>query len=316
MSGSSERSPHPRIPTMRTRSILILALATTSSLFLTPDADAWLLLDDGPIDGVAAQPASFANCTQCHASNALNSGNGSFAISGVPSVYAPSTVYPVTVTLQDPGQEIWGFELTALDASGANAGQLASSDGRTQTSTDFQGRSYVKQTRTGNFSGTLNGPVTWSFNWTSPASGTARFYAAGNAGNDNGSTTGDFIYSAATASSDGSVSTTLVLQPDTATPRRGSLWNVRARVRNHSGAAASMAVVSRVNLGGGQFFPAAGWLLAPVPVSLAAGAQADEILAHPIPISAPLVTASYEGYVGIAPSTLLASDSFAFSVTP
>lgn len=143
----------------------------------------------GPPNGVTGAPGQ-NNCTQCHSGNAVNSGNGSFAISG-PDTYVPGQTYPITVTLQDPGQVRWGFEFTPL----ANGTLQATDAARTQTST-AGGNRYIKHTATGTNDNTADGPVSWTFDWTAPSGdvGPITFYAAGNAANSNGSTGGDFIY--------------------------------------------------------------------------------------------------------------------------
>jgi len=58
------------------------------------------------------------------------------------------------------------------------------------------GITYLKQTSAGTYAGTANGPVSWGFNWTAPASGTGKvyFYVSGVAANDNGSSSGDYCY--------------------------------------------------------------------------------------------------------------------------
>ena len=303
---------------MKRRSLVSLTIASLATALVASDADALLISSFGPIDGVAAQRPTYTNCSQCHFGNAVNGGDGSMVISGVPAVYTPGTAYPIQVTLEDPGQLRWGFEMVVLDEAGSNLGSLASVDPNTQVSTDFTGRMFAKHTLAGTMAGTMNGPVSWNVAWTAPAaaSGPASFYAAGNAANFNGSTSGDFIYTAASVAADTAGDALLVLQPDTLFPRRGTTWNVRARIRDTSNAANSVLLVSRVNLGGGNFFPPTGFLLPPVSVSLVPDGQLDATLTHPIAAMTPLITATYEGFIGRAPSTLVDADSFTFSVTP
>lgn len=143
----------------------------------------------GPPNGMTGAPGQ-SNCTQCHNGNALNSGNGLFTISG-PENYVPGQIYPITVTLQDPGQLRWGFEFTPL-----NKGTLQVTDAAHTQSSSAGGSSFIKHTASGTFDNTADGPVSWSFNWTAPSGdeGPVTFYAAGNAANSSGSTGGDFIY--------------------------------------------------------------------------------------------------------------------------
>lgn len=305
---------------MRHRSFLRAGLVAGAALLVTAAAPALLLSGSGPINGVAAAPGDFANCTACHTTNAVNSGDGSFAIGGAPAVYTPGQTYPLTITLQDPGQKRWGFELVALDDAGANAGLLASTGATVQTSTDAAGRIYAKHTNAGSFSGTANGPVSWTVNWTAPAAGrgTVAFYAAGNAANNNLSNSGDFIYTAATATGEFGVApdATVVAQPDDPSVRRGATLAVRARVRNHLPVADNLIVVSRLKLPTGAFYPAVGWLLPPAQVALIPDGQQSVDLIHAVPLAAPLITARYDVMVGRAPSTLIGTDFFTLSILP
>ncbi|MBM3316978.1 MAG: hypothetical protein FJY75_03905 [Candidatus Eisenbacteria bacterium] len=133
-------------------------------------------------------------CHACHGSFPLNSGDGLFTIAG-PELFAPGHTYTITVTISDPGQSRWGFEITPLDQ-----GACAVTDPAHTQLSSSGGRSYVKQTSAGTFPGSP-GPVSWSFDWTAPVPSPPEvmFYAAGNAANGNGLTSGDYIYTAAFA---------------------------------------------------------------------------------------------------------------------
>ncbi len=303
---------------MRFRLPAAATLALSLSLVATGSAAA-LFNSFGPIDGVAAQPTTYANCSQCHIGNAVNGGDGSLVISGVPAEYTPGTTYTLTVTLQDPGQARWGFELVALDQLDANAGSLAAGGPDTQVSTDILGRQFVKHTSSGTHAGTLDGPVSWTFDWKSPpaGTGTVSFFCAGNAADNDLSPSGDFIYTAATASAElgSGTQATLVLQPDSPRPRRGTTLAVRARIRNHQASASSTTLVSRLRLPNGNTFPATGWLLPPIPVSLPSLGQGEADMLHAVPITAPLITATYEAFIGSA-GNLVSQDSFTVTVLP
>ena len=156
----------------------------------------------------AGDPPGNGTCAECHFGG-LNTGDGSLSISA-PAAYMPGQQYTITVTLQDPGQTRWGFELTALTSAFQMAGSLASADTLTKTQVFFL-KTYVSHTSNGinNQLGTsplpndgtywqlADGPASWTFRWTAPPSGTGTvtFYAAGNAANGNGTNgAGDFIY--------------------------------------------------------------------------------------------------------------------------
>jgi hypothetical protein len=151
---------------------------------------------EGPPDGVAGDPPLFFNCTLCHDSFAVNSGNGSLELLGLPLDYTPGAQYDLTVRLADPGQVEWGFEITALDAAGAAAGSFTITDALQTQLSDNPGTNpdYVKHTLDGVHEGTPNGPVTWGFRWTAPLSGAVTFYLAGNAADGSGDPSGDYIY--------------------------------------------------------------------------------------------------------------------------
>ena len=69
-------------------------------------------------------------------------------------------------------------------------------DGETQVSFSSSfGREYIKHTLPGTAAGQPEGHA-WSFEWTAPPDdvGPVTFYAAGNAANNNGNNSGDYIY--------------------------------------------------------------------------------------------------------------------------
>jgi hypothetical protein len=114
----------------------------------------------GPPNGHTGAPGE-NNCTACHTSNPLNSGNGNFNIDG-PLVWVPGETYPVTVTLADPGQLRWGFEATQL-----GQGLFSESSANLQISSGG-GNQYIKHTSAGTHANTPDGPVSWTFDWTAP----------------------------------------------------------------------------------------------------------------------------------------------------
>lgn len=148
-------------------------------------------------------------CTDCHGGHVVNpDALGSVTIDGVPTSYMPGQTYPLTVTVTRTGQQRWGFELTSLKASdNTMAGTLTLVNTITRIVT-LNSRNYIEQTTVnggdGTFSGQANG--SWDFNWTAPAAGagSVTFYAAGNAADGSGTTTGDFIYTKTASSLEGS----------------------------------------------------------------------------------------------------------------
>lgn len=148
-------------------------------------------------------------CFTCH-NGGLNDGSGSLAIVGVPETYTPGSVHTISVTLTRAGSTCWGFELTCLKTSdGSAAGTLANTTPLTYVQIS-SGKTYVSHTTLntpsdGTFLGTVDGPVTWTFEWTAPPaqSGEVRFYAVGVAADASGDADGgDFVVTTSTPSAE------------------------------------------------------------------------------------------------------------------
>jgi uncharacterized protein (TIGR03437 family) len=184
--------------------------ATKIAIFLTAVPVLIYGYAEGPDAGTAGVPGE-TTCAACHSGG---SGSGSVKVdfpSGL--TYMPGSRQHLVVTVADPSQRRWGFELTARQANKttAQAGTFTpGSDGYTQlacTQTTFQTESfgpscpssmpmqYVEHTLKGTRNGTRNS-VTFEFDWTPPASdvGNITIYVAANAANGDGNTGGDHIY--------------------------------------------------------------------------------------------------------------------------
>jgi uncharacterized repeat protein (TIGR01451 family) len=153
----------------------------------------------GPPPGYTGAPQEEPEaCAECHVPP--DAGTGKIFITA-PQTYVPGQTYPVTVTHQnvDPTRLRWGFQLTVLDnASDEKAGELQSINGLTQVLNNAgpnSARQYIEHTSVGTFIGQQNG-ASWTFNWTAPSTdvGPVTFYAAGNQANNDGNTSGDYIY--------------------------------------------------------------------------------------------------------------------------
>ncbi len=169
-----------------------IAALAAAALFLPDVATA---RSGDPPDGRTGGPDQLTCADGCHTGNALNSGDGTLSISGLPAQYALGETYPITVTLDKSGQMRWGFELAALSIQAEQAGTIAVTDAdSTQTSTTSS-ITYIKHTADGTRAGTV-GPKSWTFDWTAPLTdvGEVTLYAAGNAADNNNSSSGDFIY--------------------------------------------------------------------------------------------------------------------------
>ena len=141
------------------------------------------------------------NCTACHSTFPVNSGSGSVSVA-VPQSYASGITYAITVTVSDPDQMRWGFELSARTEAGAQAGNLvAGADGFTQRLPNIDAVQYISHTSAGTRLGTSDG-VTFEFQWTAPdiSAGPVVFSVAGNAANGNLDHSGDRIYTSSSTS--------------------------------------------------------------------------------------------------------------------
>ncbi len=170
----------------------------------------------GPPAGYTGAPQEEPEaCAECHVPP--SAGTGQISITA-PSTYVPGQTYAITVTHTnaDPTRLRWGFELTVLDtASDEKAGELQNPDGLTQVLNNAgpgSARQYIEHTAAGTFIGQQNG-ASWTFNWTAPPIdvGPVVFYAAGNQANNDGNTSGDYIYKTFVASAPASTSADFAL---------------------------------------------------------------------------------------------------------
>ncbi len=173
---------------------LTVALVTVYSL-TTRRVQAY---SSGPPPSFTGAPGE-EDCLACHGPFVLNSGPGTFKITGLPISYAAGQEYVVTVTLKQVNRALYGFELTALDETGKQAGTFTLTDAqRMQLKTgtvESNPRTYIEHTRDGN-TATAPDQNEWSFKWIAPpvSTGTVTFYGAGNAADGNGTSIGDYIY--------------------------------------------------------------------------------------------------------------------------
>jgi cytochrome c553 len=158
----------------------------------------------GPSPSFTGAPLE-ANCTACHSTFKVNSGDGQVTISGLPKNYLAGQQIPLTVTVSDPSGVLYGFQMTGVDKNGRKIGEFilptpspSPAVPALQLVTGFvngQERQYIEHTVQG-ITPTVAGSKTWQFNWTAPSrrAGKLSFYAAGNAANSDSSSDGDQIY--------------------------------------------------------------------------------------------------------------------------
>lgn len=139
------------------------------------------------------------SCDACHFDFLLNPGGGTLELSGIPESYTPGESYPVSINLIRPGMKAGGFQLAArFSSDSTQAGEVspAEGEGSNLTVTWDAGVAYLHQTGSGT---ALAAPDTarWSFLWTAPETvGEVVFHLSGNAADGDGSTYGDYVYTA------------------------------------------------------------------------------------------------------------------------
>lgn len=178
--------------------LLLLFLILVLALFLLTTAFGDLVYASsfGPDDGFNGDPTNGLDCTVCHFDFPVNSGDGAVALTGLPAAFVPGTTYNLLATLQDVGQQRWGFEVSVLNGSNQQAGDLTVTDAVNTQLSDNPGvfADYMKQTFDGTYWPTPDGPVQWAFDWVAPNASSVTFYIAGNAANGSEDPSGDYIY--------------------------------------------------------------------------------------------------------------------------
>ncbi len=131
------------------------------------------------------------NCTQCHAGTPQNA-DGWITSNIPPSGYIGGETYVITATGTHPGVQRFGFEITAEDELGNKTGTLTLVNS-SETKFTNAGKAV---THTAQGITPIGISRSWQVEWTAPEEipGDIIFYAAFNAANGNGSSSGDVIY--------------------------------------------------------------------------------------------------------------------------
>lgn len=150
----------------------------------------------GPPSGYAGAPTDNpASCTACHNSFTLNSGTANFAL-GVPKMLSPGAAHTVSVGFPGTTATRHGFQITMRDSGGTFRGtwgvaMTTPTYPSAQTKNASGNTAYHEHTTSG------SSQSAWTMNWTAPttlAAGPLKFYAAGNQTNNDGSPSGDHVY--------------------------------------------------------------------------------------------------------------------------
>jgi len=150
---------------------------------------AFNILQSGGFTGATGSPGE-GSCTGCHGGGPSAT---TVSITATPAFtnnsFDPLTNYTITVTVSNPSLSAFGFDCEILDAGNTSIGTMTNAGSGVQFATAFNGR--LNATHTSPKAGV--GTASWTFQWLSPTSGNATFYAAGNAVNSNGGTSGDRV---------------------------------------------------------------------------------------------------------------------------
>jgi hypothetical protein len=297
---------------MRTAMVLIGLLVIASLAFAYPS---------GIPAGYASNPPSNNSCHNCHSSFAINSGNGSIALSGLPTGgYVPSSIYHLTLTLADPGQVRWGFQLTSIYPSGTSwlqGGTLALTDPTHTALVVGSGTApdYVEQTSSGTYNGTP-GPTSWIFDWTAPSAGAGNvsFYASGNACNGNGGTSGDYVYNQSWVVSEASSTPTMDItiapvNPPIVIPANGGSFQYNMNPHNIGTTPQTFQLWNHIITAQGPIISAFG----PITRTLPGGANPTRTLTQNVASTVPAGTHYYVSLVGTYPTTISDTSFFTFT---
>jgi hypothetical protein len=176
------------------RRIAIACLA--AALLLAAAGDGRAMREAPPI----AQTGGFGEetCQSCHFQADVDAGPGRLAITGVPERFEPGRRYLILITLSHPGVAVAGFQLSVRFEDGIQAGSLAVPHGAEASTaiTSHDGVQYAHHLLDGT-APAASDSARWALAWVAPDSaGTVLFHAVANAGNDDDSPLGDFVYTA------------------------------------------------------------------------------------------------------------------------
>lgn len=195
-----------RVKVLTIGAFLVLAALAFWMIPGTPDRAAASAF--GPAPTFTGAPGE-SNCTACHSSFPVNSGDGNVVVSGLPLNYLPNQQVPVTVTVNDPSGNSFGFEMTTIDNQGRRAGLYAIPTPTPNPPTLLIQNGFVNGVQREYVSHTVNSVVptvedtkSWQVDWTAPARrvGKVTFHASGNGADGTGGTDNDRIYTTSSGS--------------------------------------------------------------------------------------------------------------------
>jgi len=159
-------------------------------------SETFSITNPGHLDGAFTGGFGEQTCHSCHFDYDLNYERGSLSLEGVPDKYKPGKEYEVQINLQSEKLEIGGFQMTARFRDGSQAGQF-NWEGNSMIFTPQISDSvkYLQHSRDGT-SPTGDKEISWNFIWKAPSEprDSVIFNIAANAGNNDDSAFGDWIY--------------------------------------------------------------------------------------------------------------------------
>jgi hypothetical protein len=135
-------------------------------------------------------------CHSCHFDYDLNDERGSLTVQGPDEKYTPGESYEFTVIVESERIGNGGFQMTARFEDGSQAGRFDwTGDRLTFTPSVDENIQYLQHSEAGS-NLTAEREISWSFEWIAPDNnpGPVIFNIAANAGNDDYSAFGDWIY--------------------------------------------------------------------------------------------------------------------------
>lgn len=173
---------------MTDKRILLLAFTGALATAGAPFALHGLLRDAPP----PAHTGGFGEptCQTCHMGD-VNDPRGSLDIAA-PAFYTPGATYEIRVRLRHPELMAGGFELSIRDSRGMQAGRFVM-DTASIGITRLNDVVYLHHRRAS--TNATSDSIVWTFDWIAPEPiGDITIHAAANAGNDDQSPLGDYVY--------------------------------------------------------------------------------------------------------------------------
>ena len=150
----------------------------------------------GSVGGKTGSPTDGASCSQCHYAG---TGIGATITSNIPvSGYIPGNLYTITININDPASNKFGFEITSEETNFGSA-KKGTFFVTNSTETKLINNNTAITHKVAGVNG-INNSKTWSFDWEAPgfssSTGSITFYAALISANGDGQNTGDTYHTA------------------------------------------------------------------------------------------------------------------------